>query len=207
MSPQHSAHEDRGHREAAQIPDRSVAQTASGHGAVMTPAAARIAAIARMVLGFVFVWAFLDKTFGWGYATDAKKAWIEGGSPTRGFLSTVAVGPLESSFHNWAGDTWADWLFMLGLGAIGLAVVLGIALRPAALAGTVLMAFMWAAEWPPAQHASDGKPTMSTNPIVDYHVVYAVLLIVLAAVYAGNTWGLGRAWARLPVIRSSRWLL
>jgi len=29
---------------------------------------------------------------------------------------------------------------------------------------------------------------------------------VLAAVGAGNTWGLGRAWASLPVVRNHPWL-
>ena len=37
-----------------------------------------------MVLGFEFLWAFLDKTFGFGYATPAERAWINGGSPTKG---------------------------------------------------------------------------------------------------------------------------
>jgi thiosulfate dehydrogenase [quinone] large subunit len=69
-----------------------------------------------------------------------------------------------------------------------------------------MLALMWAAEWPPAKHLSDGSPSMSTNPVVDYHVVYAVLLIVLAAVGAGNTWGLGRIWASLPLVRKHAWL-
>ena len=39
-------------------------------------------AIARISLGWIFLWAFLDKTFGWGFATPANRAWIAGGSPT-----------------------------------------------------------------------------------------------------------------------------
>jgi thiosulfate dehydrogenase [quinone] large subunit len=67
----------------------------------------------------------------------------------------------------------------------------------AAVAGTVMMAFMWLSEWPLAKTTSAGDPSMSTNPVVDYHVVYAVILIALAATYAGNTLGLGRLWAAL----------
>ncbi|MER6086260.1 hypothetical protein [Streptomyces sp. NPDC001833] len=160
----------------------------------------------RLLTGFVFLWAFLDKTFGFGYATPSGKGWIDGGSPTKGFLGSVAAGPMESTFHSWAGDTWADWLFMLGLLGIGLALVAGVALRLAAVAGTVMMALMWIAEWPPAKHLSDGSPSMSTNPFVDYHVIYAVALIVLAAVAAGNALGLGRLWAKLPVVRDHGWL-
>ena len=47
----------------------------------------------RVLLGFEFLWAFLDKTFGLGYATPSARAWINGGSPTKGFLgSGQAVG-------------------------------------------------------------------------------------------------------------------
>ncbi|MFL1897795.1 DoxX family protein [Streptomyces tauricus] len=160
----------------------------------------------RLLTGFVFLWAFLDKTFGFGYATPSGRGWIDGGSPTEGFLSGVAVGPMESTFHAWAGDGWADWLFMLGLLGVGVAVMAGVALRLAALAGSVMMALMWIAEWPPAKHLSDGAPSMSTNPFVDYHVIYAVALIVLAVAGAGVTWGLGKVWARLPVVRDHTWL-
>ncbi|MET7481678.1 hypothetical protein [Streptomyces sp. NPDC005538] len=160
----------------------------------------------RLLTGFVFLWAFLDKTFGLGYATGSGKGWIDGGSPTKGFLGSVAAGPMESTFHSWAGDTWADWLFMLGLLGIGVALIAGVALRFAAVAGTVMMALMWIAEWPPAKHLSDGSLSMSSNPFADYHLVYAVALIVLAAVAAGDTLGLGRLWAKLPVVRDHSWL-
>ncbi|MEV0244777.1 hypothetical protein AB0I06_33390 [Streptomyces sp. NPDC050674] len=48
---------------------------------------------------------------------------------------------------------------------------------------------------------------MPTNPFTGYHVVYAVVLIALVAAGAGATWGLGRAWARLPFVSRNRWLL
>ncbi|WP_181803198.1 hypothetical protein [Streptomyces shenzhenensis] len=169
-------------------------------------AAAYALASLRLLTGFVFLWAFLDKTFGFGYATPSGKGWIDGGSPTKGFLSSVAAGPLESTFHSWAGDPWADWLFMLGLLGIGLALTAGVALRPTAVAGTAMMALMWTAEWPPARHLSDGSLSMSSNPFADYHLVYAVILIALAVTAAGDTLGLGRLWARLPVVRTHGWL-
>lgn len=160
----------------------------------------------RFLTGFVFLWAFLEKTFGFGYATASGKGWIDGGSPTKGFLSGVAAGPLRSTFHSWAGAGWVDWLFMLGLLGVGVAVVSGVALRLAAIAGTALMAMMWIAEWPPAKHLADGSPSMSSNPFADYHVIYAAVLIALAAVSAGATWGMGRVWARLPLVRDHAWL-
>jgi thiosulfate dehydrogenase (quinone) large subunit len=190
-----------------QLSAQRAAETASTHGAVMTTLAAKVLAVVRVAIGFVFLWAFLDKTFGLGYATPSARAWINGGSPTKGFLSGVEMGPLASTFHSWAGTTWADWLFMLGLLGIGVALLLGVALRAAAASGTVMMLLMWAAEWPLAQHTSAGAPSMSTNPIVDYHIIYALALIAVAVTYAGNTWGLGRRWARLPLVRRNHWLL
>ncbi|MFI2629149.1 pyridoxamine 5'-phosphate oxidase family protein [Streptomyces collinus] len=174
-----------------------------------SPDAAPAAAVGtevRLLMGFVFLWVFLDKTFGFGYATPSGKGWIDGGSPTKGFLGSVSVGPMESTFHAWAGAAWADWLFMLGLQGIGLALVAGIGLRLAAVAGTVMMALMWVAEWPPAQHLSDGSPSMSTNPFADHHLVYAAVLIALVAVSAGDTLGAGRLRARLPFVRDNGWL-
>jgi thiosulfate dehydrogenase [quinone] large subunit len=190
-----------------QVPAQRATDTAPAHGAVMTTVAARFLAVVRMVTGFVFLWAFLDKTFGFGYATPAAKAWINGGHPTKGFLSSVAVGPFEATFHNWAGTAWADWLFMLGLLGVGVGLLLGVALRAAAASGTVMMLLMWAAEWPLAKHTSAGELSMSTNPIIDYHIIYALVLIAVALTYAGNTWGLGRLWAKLPFVQHNRWLL
>jgi thiosulfate dehydrogenase [quinone] large subunit len=90
---------------------------------MLTHGAARALAVCASPQGFVFLWAFFDKTFGWGFATPSARAWINGGSPTKGFLSSVDVGPgwLQTFFHNIAGDPWANWLFMLGLLGIGLA--------------------------------------------------------------------------------------
>jgi len=176
-------------------------------GAMLTKTAAKALAVLRISTGFVFLWAFFDKTFGWGFATPSARAWINGGSPTKGFLSGVDVGPFQGFFHTIAGDPWADWLFMLGLLGIGVALFLGIGMRLAAAAATLMMAFMWIAEYPLARHNSAGEPTMSTNPITDYHFIYAVGAIALALTYAGHTWGLGRWWASLPFVQKHRWLI
>ena len=180
--------------------------------AVKVPAATRAdvgvksIAVLRITTGLLFLWAFFDKAFGLGYATQSKNAWFGGGSPTKGFLSRVDAGPFESTFHDWAGAWWADTLFMVGLLAIGVALVFGIGLRIAAVTGVVMMLLMWAAEWPPAQHNSAGAPTMSTNPVIDYHIVYAVVLVVVAATASGAAWSLARWWEGLPVVRANPWL-
>ncbi len=169
-------------------------------------AAGPVIAITRIVMGLVFAWAFIDKTFGLGYATPTERAWLNGGSPTKGFLGNLDHGPLADMFRSWAGTWWADTLFMLGLAGIATALLAGIGLRIAAGAGTLMMLLMWAAEWPLDQFTNTGEPPMSTHPILDYHIVYALILITLAALAAGNTWGLGNKWTNLDLVRKNPWL-
>jgi thiosulfate dehydrogenase [quinone] large subunit len=179
---------------------------AGSHGIIL-PAGLRALAALRIATGFVFLWAFLDKLFGLGYSTASAKAWIHGGSPTKGFLGHVSAGPLQGLMHSMAGTWWADGLFMAGMLAVGVAAILGIALRPAAAAATIILALMWLAEFPPAMSTSTGEPTGSVNPIVDYHIIYALVLILSALTYAGHTWGLGRWWSRLPLVNRNNLLI
>lgn len=162
-------------------------------------------AVLRISVGWLFLWPFFDKLFGLGYSTSSADAWIRGGSPTKGFLAGVNIGPLQGFFHSFAGAAWADWAFMLGLLFIGLALVLGIGLRIVAVAGTVLVVGMWFASWPLARVAG-GQPTQSTNPFFDDHLLFALTFIVFALGNAGDTWGLGRRWAALPLVRGKPWL-
>jgi len=148
----------------------------------------------RIGLGFIFLWAFVDKVFGLGFSTTSAKAWINGGNPTQGFLGS-SKGPFSGFFHTIAGTGFANVLFMGGLLAIGTALILGIGMRLAAAGGALLMVMMWAAVLPPA-----------TNPILDDHLIYAAVLIVLAVLAAGNTLGLGRAWAAIPLVQRTGWL-
>jgi thiosulfate dehydrogenase [quinone] large subunit len=157
-------------------------------------------AVLRLATGFIFLWAFLDKTFGLGFSTSVERAWINGGTPSQGFLRSDAVtGPLQPFFVGIASPA-SDVLFMLGMLGIGAAVMLGIGLRVSAVAGSIIMVLMYLAEWPFAAGAG------STNPAVDYHIIYALVLIVLAATAAGNTWGIGAWWKTLPIARTAAWL-
>jgi len=149
----------------------------------------------RLALGWTFLWAFLDKTFGLGHETASGAAWIEGGSPTEGFLSHGATGPFQGIYNDMAGAAWADWLFMIGLAGIGIALLLGIGLRIAAVAGGLLLVLMWTVVLPP-----------DNNPFLDDHLINAGVLAGLALIGAGDTLGLGKRWARLPLVRRFPWL-
>ncbi|WP_067138501.1 hypothetical protein [Microtetraspora malaysiensis] len=152
--------------------------------------------IARMAIGWIFLWAFLDKLFGLGFATPGNKAWINGGSPTTGFLKGTAENTLGGFFSSLAGQGWADWLFMIGLAGIGTALILGAGIRVAAIAGGLLLMLMWAAELP-----------LATNPFLDEHVIYMVVIAGLALANAGDTLGIGRWWGgtalvqRFPILK------
>jgi len=149
----------------------------------------------RLALGWIFLWAFLDKLFGLGHETPSANAWINGGSPTKGFLGKAVSGPFADIYHSIAGAAWADWLFMLGLAGIGIALLAGIALRITAVAGGLLLVLMWTAVLPP-----------ENNPFIDDHLIYAGLLTLLALTAAGDTLGLGQTWNRLPIVQRHPWL-
>jgi thiosulfate dehydrogenase (quinone) large subunit len=155
-----------------------------------SPAIRYVWALARLSLGFVFFWAFVDKLFGLGHDTTTKQAWIHGGHPTMGFLKFSAAGPFKSFYHSIAGTAWADWLFMLGLAAIGAALLLGIGIRLAAIAGTAMLVMMWSVVLPP-----------DNNVFIDDHLIYALLIIGLALIGAGDTLGLGRWWDKTHLVQ------
>jgi thiosulfate dehydrogenase (quinone) large subunit len=176
---------------------------------VVTSSAARQAlAVLRIGYGFTFLWAFFDKLLGLGFHTGAitneegvrtgidfmakDAAWIAGGSPTNGFLAfgVPAHNPFKDIYTSMAGDTWVDWLFMLGLLGIGVALFTGVGIRIAAGAGALLYALMYFASVP-----------LENNPIIDDHMAGAIVLVVLALTLAGDTWGFGRRWASTELVR------
>jgi thiosulfate dehydrogenase [quinone] large subunit len=149
-----------------------------------------VAAAIRLSIGWIFLWAFLDKLFGLGHETKTAQAWIHGGSPTYGFLKNGAEGPFADFYHSIAGATWANWLFMIGLAGIGIALMAGVFMRIAAASGAVMLVLMWSVVLPPAN-----------NPFMDDHIIYALVLILLALMGAGRFVGFGGAWERLAIVQ------
>lgn len=196
------------------------------HGFVQSAATKYFAATTRIMLGFVFLWAFLDKNFGLGYATPSEGAWQFGtgdGSPTFGFLTFGAnpEGPFVDFFNSLgesagtmgeAGpvlnpNSWVNWAFMLSLLGIGVAFVLGVVMRISAVGGAVLLFLMYLAAAPWAKITlEDGTIEASNNPIIDDHIIYGVTMIMLALFMAGHTWGLGKIWESTSLVKSQPWL-
>lgn len=144
--------------------------------------------VLRIVLGWNFLWAFVDKLFGFGYLTPSGSGMVDGGTPAQGFM-THAQGPFAGFFSSISGR-WADYGFMFGLLAIGVALVSGCGLKLAAVTATMLLALMYLAEFP-----IGAKAGTYTNPLTDAHWVDALAIIALWFTRAGDTLGFGRWWA------------
>lgn len=144
----------------------------------------------RISIGFVFLWAFFDKLLGLGFATESSKSWLAGNSPTSGYLQFATEGPFSSFFQSLAGNPLIDYLFMFGLLGVGLAFVLGIALRFASIAGATMMVLMYLSVVPP-----------ENNPIVDEHIIYALVLLILAELKAGEQMGFSKQWSKGKVAK------
>ena len=168
------------------------------------PFGARFWGVLRLALGWIFLWAFFDKLLGLGFATGrddetgvvtrfGEGAWINGGSPTEGFLSNGLNTRwfFQDLYSSLAGQPWVDWIYMISMAGIGIALMLGVATRLAAGAGIVWMIMFYTAAslWP------------ANNPFLDDRIVYAIVLAGIAYVGAGRYFGLGRQWERLPVVK------
>jgi len=180
----------------------------AGHGsttgaetgpAPLTTAARQALGLLRIAFGLTFLWAFFDKLLALGFSTGRLEdgtidrfgdaAWIHGGSPTKGFLAFGADGPFDSFYHSIAGAAWADWLFMIALLGIGVALTVGAGMRIAGASGALLYLLMWTVVLPP-----------ENNPVIDDHILGAITLVVLMLANAGDTWGLGRWWSRTEAV-------
>jgi thiosulfate dehydrogenase [quinone] large subunit len=151
--------------------------------------------LVRIALGFTFFWAFIDKLFGFGFATTPAKSWLAGASPTIGFLTHATKGPFASVFQGLAGQGWVDALFMAGLLLIGVALLAGIAMRLAAHSGMLLLALMYLAAIPPIN-----------NPILDEHIIYILILFAFTQMKVGYWMGLGKWWDSQSIVKKNHFL-
>lgn len=158
--------------------------------------------ILRLSLGWIFFWAFLDKFFGLGFSTCRNEqtgaidyfcndAWINGGSPTFGFLKFATKGPFKEIFQALAGNPVVDWLFMLGLLGIGLGLLLGVFMKLSTFFGGVMLALMYLAASVLPEH----------NPIIDEHIVYIIVLTILCLFNSGRYLGLGNFWEKTKLVQ------
>lgn len=157
-------------------------------------------ALLRVIVGIIFVWAGLGKVFNEG----APGAWT-----AQGFLKFGTNGSLGWPFvtgtadptkvYNPTHDFWVSMandatvmtivnnLVVAGELCIGVALILGFVTRFAGAMGALMMIFFFFAGW------------AFTSGIVEEHATYAVVLLALAGMGAGNYYGLDRLLgARFP---------
>ena len=182
--------------------------TLDRQGRVRIPQGAAVCtALLRISLGLVYLWAFIEQAFGisytntndaaspsygWHFALDTSKGWISSGfshSPTGGFVGSTH-GPLAFiPQHLPTGLDDFGWMFAIG--GLGLALTFGFCMRIAGWGGFALNILIWFCSFPP-----------SSNPVIDgTHTIYALVLLVLMFLHAGNKWGVGRWWEqRMPAL-------
>ena len=64
-------------------------------------------------------------------------------------------------------------------------------MKIAAWAGSLLLLLMWLATFPPAN-----------NPVIDDHVIYILVLLLLYKTDSGKLLGFGESWNKTKLVRS-----
>src|SRR3989344_9503563 len=147
--------------------------------------------ILRLSMGLIFLWAFVDKVWGLGFATAPENAWLVGGSPTTGFLQFGVHGPFASFFNSLSGSGAIDWLFMLGLLFIGATLTLGILTKLGGWGGIIMLFLMYLAAGLPPEH----------HPFIDDHFVYIFVILAIIWGDGGRDFGLGNAWYKTSLVQ------
>jgi len=169
----------------------------------LTKGGANVAALLRIGLGLLYLWAFVAQGFGitytnsttnptthaveygWHFSYDADNGWISSGfehSPTGPYVDKTH-GPLSWIPKDLpTGLDDLGWMFALG--GLGLALTFGFCMRIAGWGGFLLNILIWFSTFPP-----------TSNPIIDgQHMAFAFGLLLLAYLHADTRWGIGRWW-------------
>ena len=143
----------------------------------------------RIILGLIFLYSALNSLFGF---TGESPGWLNGGgSPTFGYLNFATYGPFAGLFQGLAGNPVVDILHVGGQLLIGISLLLGIGLRIAGIAGALQMMLIYLSAFPPP-----------FNPVLDEHIVYAVILIGIAVLRPGEVLGLGKMWSEADLVKN-----
>ena len=141
----------------------------------------------RLLFGWFMTFAGLEKVF--------DPSWT-----AKGFLLSAKTFP---AFYAWFAEPtntwWVDPLNAWGITLIGIALLLGVAVRPAAWAGAVLMILYY--------FPQNIFPSVPHGYIVEEHIIYAAALVLIALLPAAQEFGLGNMLrrtfiGRIPVVKS-----
>jgi len=183
---------------------------------VRTRGLQRVVAVLRVLAGWAFLWAFLDKALALGFSTGraedgtieffSEAGWFFGGSPTAGAVGFALKGPFADNIQSITGFTmgpagpqvaaWLDWVYMASMLLIGLGLITGVMTRLAAVGGIIwsTVFYVGTAIWP--EH----------NPVVDDHVLTVAVLVALILANAGRYYGLGKIWQGFGFVKGRKYL-
>jgi len=153
--------------------------------------------VLRIALGWVLLWAGVDKVFGLGYPTEDGQAVIDGASATEGYLQHALTpgSAAEPLLQPLAGNPLIDVLYLAGTLGAGVALLLGVGVRIAGLGGAALFVMLWFSSLP-----------LEYNPFLDQHLFWALSCLLVVAADAGRHLGLGRWWQSTTLVSTRRWL-
>ena len=151
---------------------------------ILTKGQQRATAIVRVAIGSVFLTAGLEKALG---ATPFDAAgFLKFGTAGVPWLGEAAKGVVYNPTHDFwvslAGNATLmpiiNWMVVFGEIAIGLALVLGLFTRFAAIAGTVMLSFFFLASWD------------LSHGIVNSQLLDAIVTAFVGIMAAGRYYGL-----------------
>ena len=126
----------------------------------------------RMLMAWTFIYAASHQAFVANFSVVGFLSHTKTFHDFFVIFTTPAVAPVVSFMVAW------------GHLLIGLSLLVGLMVRVSSLFGIALLMTYWMAhmDWPFIENKN--------NFIVDYHVVYSVVLIYLIVKHAGHVWGL-----------------
>jgi thiosulfate dehydrogenase [quinone] large subunit len=146
-----------------------------------------VATLLRLLLGWFMFFAGLEKIL--------DPSWS-----AKGFLLAAKTFP---SFYAWfalpGNAWWIDPLNAWGIFCIGLALIFGLAVRPAAWAGALLMILYY--------FPHNAFPTVPHGFIVEEHIIYATAFVFIALYPPAHIFGLSKklrstTFGKLPLVRT-----
>jgi thiosulfate dehydrogenase (quinone) large subunit len=138
---------------------------------------------------------FFRLTMAWTFLYAASHQVFDPGWSVVGFLShTKTFHDLFAVFTTPTMAPITTFLVEYGHLLIGLSLLFGFMVRVSASFGVMLMVIYWMAhmDWPFIENKN--------NFIVDFHIVYAGLLVFLVVKRAGHVWGLDGLLERVPFL-------
>jgi thiosulfate dehydrogenase (quinone) large subunit len=128
---------------------------------------------------------FFRLTMAWTFLYAASHQVFDPHFTVAAFLShTKTFHNMYAVFTTPSVSPYITFLVSYGHLLIGLSLLVGLMVRVSAAFGVALMLMYWTAhmDWPFIED--------KTNFIIDYHIVYAGVLVFLIGKHAGHVWGL-----------------